>query len=431
MSFLQELRQILEKEDLLGRGPDFEERYGAAFRNKSVRRLLEIKTPKITDLTDILEIGHGGRLYAVRMDLNKGVDNHKKPVVAGLILRGVLEGSIPREGIDTLIDGGNFNSAKALKYYSRLLGMRGMYIMSRLFPQEIIDMLIDDKFEVIRAPEKYAHAREREFYEYLVGLMRHNEFRRNKFCLLHARYGGRSMHPIGVEVAESLDRVPDYVVSCLGAGSTLEGLQIPVKDYFSGEPSIVIAEHELSPLFDRFIRTRASLGSIPSVDREVKIVDPGFYAKHAELPHIVIGPHFDEINPLLSKGAILRVDEVVQYSEHDWMAIQKYLSRYGISVGNSSAANLSVAAGLANQGNNVLTMVFEPFREFYRGHDTYEPQVIPWLLRLKTPAQKAALTAAAGFLMGVGVHYFLNPPPDDAPSWDGMSIGKTSILRGN
>src|SRR3989344_1000175 len=250
-SSLEELREVVQSEGLVS-PKDFESAYAKALKTPRVRELLEIELPNITDLTETLHVENGGSVYAVRMDLNRGVDNHKKDVVAGLILRGVMKGKIPRDEIDTLIDGGNYNSARALRYYSKKFGMRGAYVMSRLFPPQVIDLLEDGDFQVIRAPKKHDHAREREFYEYLFELMKNPDFRRNKHCLWHAKYSGKAMYPFGKEIAERLEFVPDYVVSCLGAGSTLEGLQLAIQDYFvesgSRKPRIIVAEHELSPL---------------------------------------------------------------------------------------------------------------------------------------------------------------------------------------
>jgi cysteine synthase len=367
---LRELKEILEEENLFDKTISFETRYATAVNDDGVRNLLEFEAAYISDLTDMLEIKNGGKLLVVREDLNRGVDNHKKPVVGGLILRGVLQGAIPREGIDTLIDGGNYNSAQALNYYTKMLGMKGLYVMSRLFPQNIINMIESEHFHVIIAPKTDKDGIEREFYTFLWNHMKKQEFRNNKHCLWHAKYGGKTMYPFGKEIASRLEERPDYVVSCLGAGSTLEGLQIPVQDYFLEttvkKPKIIVGEHELSPLFSKFIPCEKSHGLPQVVKEAINDVNPDFYTKIKELPHLVIGPHYDEINPLLSKESINRIDKIIQYSEHDWMAMQKYLDKKGISAGNSSAANMTVATNLANQGNTVLTIIFEPFRSFYK-----------------------------------------------------------------
>lgn len=366
MSTLADLQKVLREAGLLSTTGDLWRRYEEAVQIPAVREILDLHTPVITDLSDILGIAKPGQVLAVRMDLTTGVPNHKKSVVAGLILRGVLQRHIPKSEITTLVDGGNFNSASALKFYVERFGMRGMYIMSYLFPPHIIDILRSDKFEVIQPAHQteFDHAIEREFYVSLLNLMMHKGFSHNKFCLYHAKYGGKVEYPFGQEIAESVSSVPlDCTVSCLGAGSTLEGIQIALQDYFRTTGltplQIFVGEHELSPLFAKIL-------PVLEIPRDV-IPPPLIYRPRIDvprLPHLVIGPHYDEINPLLSSKSIVRIDGIIQYLESDWQATQERLSRHGISVGNSSAANVSVAWRLANQGHKVLTVIFEPLREF-------------------------------------------------------------------
>ena len=362
---LDNLRVILQKEGLLNKTIPFQKRYEWATKIPAVREIFDFRLPPVSDISDILQISGGGRVFALRMDLNSGVDNHKKFVVAGLILRGMLIGRIPHPKIDTLIDGGNFNSAKALKYYAAQFGMKGIYIMSYLFPSCVTDLLESENFHVIRAPHKhkYKHAREREFYEFLFEQMQHQEFNRNKFCLWHAKYGGKVEYPLGREIAESFSFPVDCSVSCLGAGSTLEGLQLPVEDVLREKGlscQVFIAEHELSPLFAKSIQVE----SLPRDVIPAYLADPDRYLHVREIPHVVIGPHYDEINQLLSQKSIARIDGIVQYSENDWQATQSYLSERGMVIGNSSAANVSAAWRLAKQGRRVFTVIFEPLREF-------------------------------------------------------------------
>src|SRR3989338_2376313 len=114
MRNLYELQGILRESHLLDRKMPLRTRYADVIQDERVREILDLEIPPITDLTGVLGIENGGRVYAVRMDLNRGADNHKKPVVAGLILRGVLQGRIPKEGINTFIDGGIFKCVNPL-----------------------------------------------------------------------------------------------------------------------------------------------------------------------------------------------------------------------------------------------------------------------------------------------------------------------------
>lgn len=364
-NLLEELKDILEKNGLMGKIP-LNESYEKAVKIPEVLKILDLELPPITDLSEILGLKPIS-VMAIRMDLNKGVDNHKKFVVAGLILRGVLMGFIPNNKRDTLIDGGNFNSASALKFYAKRLGMKGMYVMSYLFPDHIINLLEGEDFTVIKVPhqQKYDKMREREFYEFLYNKMREPEFRKNKFCLWHAKHGGEVEYPFGKELAKNMPTSINCSVSCLGAGSTLEGIQIPIQDFFKENKllllKIFLAEHELSPIFVKIMeKMEISRDVIPSITNK----DKECYIDTPELPHLVIGPHYDEINPLLSKKSIERIEGVIQYSEADWQSTQEHIANHGITVGNSSAANISVAWRLASQGFKVITIVFEPKRSF-------------------------------------------------------------------
>jgi len=361
-NLLEELRNVLVENSLIGKS--LKESYEKAIKIPEVVKILDLKLPPITDLSEILGLKRGS-VFAIRMDKNKGVDNHKKFVVAGLILRGVLLGIIPSKTRDTLIDGGNFNSASALKFYTKRFGMKGIYIMSYLFPDHIIKLLEEKDFSIIRVPHnsKYDKMREREFYAFLHEKMMDCEFRKNKFCLWHAKHGGEVEYPIGYEIAKNIPESIDSSVSCLGAGSTLEGIQIPLQDLFKERglpaPTIFLAEHELSPLLTKIVnKLEFPRDIIP------KTKTMYHFLEKTGLPHLVIGPHYDEINPLLSKDSIKRALGVIQYSESDWQSTQTYLFDHGISVGNSSAANISVAWRLANHGYRVVTMIFEPFRNF-------------------------------------------------------------------
>lgn len=359
---LADLQAIVDDCGLSDRKIPFQERYAHALQVPEIRNVLDISVPQITDLSEVLSVQKGGKVLAIRMDLMSGVDNHKKVVVAGLILRGALRRKYINS-VNTFIDGGNFNSAQAVKFYAERFGIEGMYVMSYLFPEIVFRKLRTEHFRIIIAPHKYDHAREREFYEYLFELMKDRHFSEGKLCLWHAKYGGEVMYPLGIEIAEQFKEPPDYTISCIGAGSTLIGVQYAIEDYFSAHCiKSIVAEHELSPLMAKL---RPILKAVDlEILRDASIHNDYTHVKG--LPHIAIGPHYDELNPLLSQSVINRVDSVMMYTDKEWKAMQSFLEKQGMSVGNSSAANLCVATKLANTGHSVVTIIFEPFRDFYR-----------------------------------------------------------------
>ncbi len=355
---LNDLWEILSEQGLIDNPEiDISDKILIAINIQEVREILDINDVIISDLSDTLDVQNNGRLYAIRMDLNTHVDNHKKFVVASLILKGVLNGNLPNSVIDTLIDGGNFNSAKALKFYCERFGMKGIYIMSKLFPQDILNLLQSETFSIMLAPDRFANRREVEFYEYLFELMKKQEFRKNKYCLWHAKHGGNVTKWLGEVIIASITEKPDFIVSCLGAGSTLEGIQIPVKHKFRSK--IIIPEHFQSQLFAKtgILTTFLPSNGEPLFRNEFREV--------SGVPHMVIGPHYDEINPLISKSTISQIDEVIVYQQSNWQKVEHDLKQQGISVGNSSAANLVCSKYIADSGKIVLTIIFEPQRQFY------------------------------------------------------------------
>ena len=221
----------------------------------------------------------------------------------------------------------------------------------------ILNLLQTDSFSIMLAPDRFANRREVEFYEYLFELMKKREFRKNKYCLWHAKHGGESTKWLGGVIIESLSVRPDFIVSCLGAGSTLEGIQIPIKEMF--DTKIVIPEHTQSQLF---AKTGIPTIFLPS-DGESLFQNE--FRQVPGVPHMVIGPHYDEINPLIPERTIRKIDQVIVYQQSDWQQMEHDLKQRGISVGNSSAANLVCSKFIADSGNVVLTIIFEPQRQFY------------------------------------------------------------------
>lgn len=353
------IEKILDTKWLLKSKEPLLSRYKTAVYDQEIIDAMEFALPPIQDISDKLPLT-SGKVYAIRMDLNPGVDNHKKHVVGWLILRNILAWFIREEHKKTLTDGGNFNSAKALRYYTEKLDLDWLYIMSRLFPEDILNFLRTETFHIEKAPKDLSVGREREFYDFLYKRFKtESDFRNSHVPLWHARHWGEAMLPFGEKIADALTFSPDYVVSWLWAWTSLEWVQIPIKN--KTHAKIALAENEESPLFARlwYELTRAN------IPQDILIKDNSRFNKIDWVPHLVIGPHYDEINPLLSQQSQEQIDLVIQYMENDWQSISNYVNDKNMPVGNSTAANLACATTLANQGKTVLTIIYEPRRFFY------------------------------------------------------------------
>lgn len=111
---------------------------------------------------------------------------------------------------------------------------------------------------------------------------------------------------------------------------------------------IVLAENKVSPLFANKERSIVDQAYI-SDELKAQYENSEMFNKIGGLPHSVIGPHFDEINPLLSQESQNQIDLIMQYTEEDWQTLSQYVAEHNMPVGNSTAANLACAVTLANR----------------------------------------------------------------------------------
>jgi|GEM_PF-5662896 len=322
---------------------------------------LGILPTRVDDITDKLMLTRG-RVFAVRWDITTGMIGFKQPVIASLLLFHLWKRKRDLSNVSVLIDGGNVNTSLALSYLADRLGLRAEHVLSRHFPEYIRHYMIDHGFNnltLIEAPPSNVGT-EREFYGHLFDLMRNSERQRSHLCLWHAKYSGLAARWMGEALAHSLEVMPDDIVLSLGSGSTLEGYATPLKKHFKGRPRIVIAEHERSCL----VHDKPTLKLSPTEPSDFRF-DVEFSEPPTAIPHAVLGPHYDDLNPLIDADQLRQIDAVARYHDADWQEMSHTCRLAEMPVGNSSAANLAVARGLASQGRVVFTFVYESLRDFY------------------------------------------------------------------
>lgn len=357
--------------------------------NQSVREILEIEIPDIEDISDILKISKG-KVFAVRMDKAYGITGFKKPVMASLILKRLIEAARRNEYNKRWIDGGNVNSSLALAYYAEKFDGQAAYVMSRFFPGYVMDYIREvsnRSIHLIQAPD-LSLGIERDFYQYLVELVRTDERYRAYQPLWHAKHSGEYTRFLGCELADKVSVQPDYIVTVVGAGSTLEGHAIPIKTKFNDRPKIVVPEHSQSPLLNV---DGPVVCDFDRSSREGEYSPQWFSRPPEEIPHYVIGPHYDEINPLIKKEVLKSIEAVFLYHDEDWKQVSYDCYKNEMKIGNSSAANLVVAKSLAERGNTVLTFIYEPFRSIYQGHNVGEGESVPKTRHQSTESTRAQL----------------------------------------
>jgi cysteine synthase len=344
--------------------------HSSLIADRRVREILEIEIPEIEDVSDILKISKG-KVFAVRMDKAYGITGFKKPVMASLILKRLIESARRDDYNKKWIDGGNVNSALALAHYAQKFDGDAAYVMSRFFPDyvlEYIQEVSNGSIRLIKAPN-LSLGIERDFYQYLVEIVRSDSRYKSYQPLWHAKYSGAYTQFLGYELADSVSFCPDYIVTVVGAGSTLEGQAIPIKTKFGDRPRIVVPEHSQSPLLNVDGPVVCDLDRV----REQKEYSPDWFSRPPqEIPHYVLGPHYDEINPLIKKEVLKSIERVFLYHDEDWKQVSYDCYKNEMKIGNSSAANLVVAKSLAEKGKTVLTFIYEPFRAIYQGHNVGE-----------------------------------------------------------
>jgi cysteine synthase len=329
---------------------------------ESLMTKLGVLPNRVDDITGALGLSRG-RVFAVRWDITTGETGFKQPVMSALLLFHLWRRRAVATEVQVLTDGGNFNTCLALSFLAARLGLQAEHILSRHFTQDARSYMQahgNGCLKLIEAPPAQM-GKEREFYAYLLDMMREPKRRRTHLCLWHAKYSGIATRWLGEALAESCNTMPDDIVFGLGSGSTLEGYAIPLKARFDTKPRIVIAEHQRS----RLVCDAPTVANLPNSDGKQSEFFNEFRRPPSSIPHMVLGPHYDDVNPLLPADSLTQIDAVVRYSDADWQDVSHACRIAGMPIGNSSAANLAVARYLASQGRTVFTFIYEPLREFY------------------------------------------------------------------
>lgn len=328
---------------------------------------LSVLPNRVDEITGALGLSRG-RVFAVRWDITTGETGFKQPVMSSLLLFHLWRRRAVASEVQVLTDGGNVNTCLALSFLAACLGLRVEHILSRHFPEDIRRYMREHGhgcMKLMEAPPARM-GKEREFYAYLLDMMRDPKRRRTHLCLWHAKYSGIATRWMGEVLAESWNTMPDDIVLGLGSGSTLEGYAIPMKARFDMNPRIVVAEHQQS----RLVCDAPKVADLSSNYGKQSEFSNEFRLPPASVPHMVLGPHYDDVNPFLPADDLARIDAVVRYSDAVWQDASRACRLAGMPVGNSSAANLAVARYLASKGRTVFTFIYEPLREFYVERET-------------------------------------------------------------
>ena len=328
-----------------------------------LKNYFHLHPPPLEDISKSLHLPKCS-VYALRFDKCHGAFNLKVPVFGGLILYNLLKFNNTNK--DCFIDAGNVNSALSLKYFCNKLGVNGYFIMSRYFPEKIINNLSSNNFKVEKSPSDVYLSLEREFYSYLNKKISNKQFRKNKVPLWHAKYGSYVLKQIETINNVNLQSPINFFVTQLGAGSTFNYMRYINMKENNKIGKFVIAEHFKSQtLLHRNINTITSNAVKQNLD--INPQNYGYTQSNTQrIKHLILGPHLEEINPFLRESELQDIHEAFIYNDYDWIVKLSDISDNISDIGNSSLVNLFVAREYAKKGNKVLTAILEPSRYFYK-----------------------------------------------------------------
>src|SRR3989344_4212840 len=289
-----------------------------------VQRLLGVAPMQITDYSGLLGLKKG-KVFGLEFRLMGPTGSHKDLMVGALIVLQLLHKEFP-SGVDTLTDAGFVNSAFATRYYARRFGFRGAYFMQGSTPENLVEQLRGNDFEVVLVPEPPAETgKDKKNATYRAELKRFvtdKAFRKQAFHLGHAELGFFATMPYGRYAARELKARgihPQIFLTSVGAGTTLVGTGEPIQEMFGTE--IVVGEGAgLQP-----VKAKMPSGYVETVDSNL-------------------------LSPAGQKG-----DE----------PLRRYFAEKGYDIGITSAVGLLLSGYLAEREDAcVVTPIFEPYRDY-------------------------------------------------------------------
>ncbi len=339
-----------------------------------IKKFLEWDPLVLSDIAPISGSRSLNTVSSIRFDQQSNLPNLKKPIVSGLLLRGLLTGEL-NSRTELIMDGGNVNTGLALGYYAKKLDLKVEYIVSRYFLDEMVAVLEAPHVSVTKAPPSPDLGLEEEFYIFLRE--RFIAFRRkqNIFATWHAKRCFFAAKMYSRHIASSFTSSPDAIVTAVGSGATLAlcyHLTKQLAQKFKKQISVVVAEPELSPIYAKTCKVRPA-------ETLNKVVENLSFSSSAtqwgakkhwskRLPHLILGPHYEKANPLMPKKIENSISYVQVYTQQQFEQFASAAETHNLLLGNTSLANILVAEALRSEGSNVLTFALEPFRSYTRIH---------------------------------------------------------------
>jgi hypothetical protein len=420
--------RVLEvRERLLKGGDDLEKLVRAANDPEINEIFLTLGPTPVRDISEVVKVNGKGKVYLLDYSTREvsnmrlpsvGFENpvsHKLAMHRNLFLMAIMRGTIPDEGIDTLVDCGIANSMFALRAVSYLTGYKGMQFVPKDFPFMIsIDLSREsyDAFIRVLANDHYHSLVERGIIdiENAAFFTLNDALKKGQLpncCYMgHSELGSFAMYA-DCAVDDFADNAPDSFVTCIGAGTTIGSIGVALKRKYGTK--LIVAEASHYPnLANEGNKEVIYFNEIPDfVPNNVRDDLHRLYKRY-ESPvrgrsQIVMLGHEGRMNDY-NRWAFDDVGKVYLVDDDPFLCSLETLHRKGLKVGRTTAPLVAIAEERAKRGETVVVPSFEPFRD-------YNPTRNPWLFRGETFLQKAAVAALAIGLSGFGLYVAFNCDP--------------------
>ncbi len=332
-----------------------------AFSTKSVTEMYD-DAVVLTDLQKTL--GTKGHLFVVRGDLaySNQYDGHaltpKLWVYENMIKSARIQDDIERHPNYAFFDGVGPSGLEAMHFHAKRNKKKSVVVVAKEFRLPTHLSTWDD-IEVIRADDPFEYGYVRKQAEVLRA-------RTDLIFLNHALYAVQAMASIGNRVAYELGKLgirPDTTVWCMAGGSCLYGIGGKIAEHFPGTETLLVELTKyptIDPLLDltnkdavrAFARSKLreySKQNPPTVSVPVK--DLVFFPIHASIPNrylLQFWRHTGEIG----------VDRILHVMPEAAISTHERLRKLGLNWTHTTALALESAIRLANEGKNVVTMVY-------------------------------------------------------------------------
>jgi len=316
----------------------------------------------LTDLQDTL--GTKGRLIVVRGDCaysDVHIEYARTPklwVYENIIRSQRIQNAMRNHPDHALFDGVGSSGLEALYYHARRNKKELVVVIAQEFPLPP-HVASWEHIEIIRAEGPYEWGYVRKLAEVL-------RTRKDLIFLNHALHAIKAMAPVGNRVVHELEKLgvrPDASVFCMAGGSCLYGIGGKISEHFLDSEAILV-EHADASTMDMTLDlrdpdavrafARQKIKGYRRRNRPSRLLseeDLLFFPLHVDLPTLYL-------LQLWEYTGDIGVDRILRVAPESVLLVHERLRVAGFDWTHTTALALEPAIRLADEGKNVVAMVY-------------------------------------------------------------------------